>query len=156
MANIVVQFRILISFEVKSVRILFECLVSSGAGWLTVPNRVRVAVRLRPRNAEELQADVDFADCVELQPEVSLKFPLLFLPCHESNLFLWNYCDTTTHLGVNRVSFGLFQLKRLKLRKNNWDCETYQFDEVLTETSSQKRVYEVVAKPVVEVAIFHE
>jgi len=43
------------------------------------------------------------------------------------------------------------QLKRLKLRKNNWDCETYQFDEILTETASQKRVYEVVAKPVVEV-----
>ena len=43
------------------------------------------------------------------------------------------------------------QLKRLKLRKNIWDCETYQFDEVLTETASQKRVYEVVAKPVVEV-----
>ncbi|CAK9870238.1 unnamed protein product [Sphagnum jensenii] len=76
----------------------------------SMPNRVRVAVRLRPRNAEELVSDVDFADCVELQPE----------------------------------------LKRLKLRKNNWDCETYQFDEVLTETSSQKRVYEVVAKPVVE------
>ncbi|BBN07806.1 hypothetical protein MPTK1_4g06510 [Marchantia polymorpha subsp. ruderalis] len=55
-------------------------------------------------------ADMDFADCVELQPE----------------------------------------LKRLKLRKNNWDCETYQFDEILTETASQKRVYEVVAKPVVE------
>jgi hypothetical protein len=35
-----------------------------------VPNRVRVAVRLRPRNAEELVSDVDFADCVELQPEV--------------------------------------------------------------------------------------
>jgi kinesin family protein 5 len=45
------------------------------------------------------------------------------------------------------------QLKRLKLRKNNWDCETYQFDEILTETASQKRVYEVVAKPVVEVLI---
>jgi kinesin family protein 5 len=45
------------------------------------------------------------------------------------------------------------QLKRLKLRKNNWDCETYQFDEILTETASQKRVYEVVAKPVVEVFI---
>jgi kinesin family protein 5 len=27
-------------------------------------------VRLRPRNAEELAADADFADCVELQPEV--------------------------------------------------------------------------------------
>ena len=43
------------------------------------------------------------------------------------------------------------KLKRLKLRKNNWESETYEFDEVLTEFSSQKRVYEVVAKPVVEV-----
>lgn len=75
-----------------------------------VSGRVRVAVRLRPRNAEELVADTDFADCVELQPE----------------------------------------LKRLKLRKNNWDCETYQFDEILTDFSSQKRAYEVVAKPVLE------
>ncbi|KAL0445898.1 UNVERIFIED_CONTAM: Kinesin-like protein KIN-UA [Sesamum latifolium] len=76
----------------------------------TVSRRVRVAVRLRPRNAEEMVADADFADCVELQPE----------------------------------------LKRLKLRKNNWDSDTYEFDEVLTEFASQKRVYEVVAKPVVE------
>ncbi|KAH7669081.1 Plus-end-directed kinesin ATPase protein [Dioscorea alata] len=75
-----------------------------------VPGRVRVAVRLRPRNVEEMEADVDFADCVELLPE----------------------------------------LKRLKLRKNNWDSETYEFDEVLTEFASQKRVYEGVAKPVVE------
>ncbi|KAL9387167.1 hypothetical protein Peur_020291 [Populus x canadensis] len=74
------------------------------------PGRVRVAVRLRPRNEEEMVADADFADCVELQPEV----------------------------------------KRLKLRKNNWDSDTYEFDEVLTEFASQKRVYEVVAKPVVE------
>lgn len=37
---------------------------------LLVPGRVRVAVRLRPRNGEELIADADFADCVELQPEV--------------------------------------------------------------------------------------
>ncbi|KAI3690812.1 hypothetical protein L2E82_49021 [Cichorium intybus] len=29
--------------------------------------RVRVAVRLRPQNAEEMVADADFADCVELQ-----------------------------------------------------------------------------------------
>jgi kinesin family protein 5 len=38
----------------------------------------------------------------------------------------------------------------LKLRRNNWDSDTYQFDEVLTQFASQKRVYEVVAKPVVE------
>lgn len=80
------------------------------AGADGVSGRVRVAVRLRPRNAEELAADADFADCVELQPE----------------------------------------LKRLKLRKNNWESDTYEFDEVLTEYASQKRVYEVVAKPVVE------
>lgn len=47
----------------------------------------------------------------------------------------------------------MLQLKRLKLRKNNWDGETYEFDEVLTEFASQKRVYEVVARPVVEVCI---
>ncbi|KAM7273087.1 hypothetical protein ACFE04_027751 [Oxalis oulophora] len=69
-----------------------------------LPGRVRVAVRLRPRNQEELVSDVDFADC----------------------------------------------LKRLKLRKNNWDSDTYEFDEIFTEYASQKRVYEVVAKPVVE------
>ncbi|KAE9613167.1 putative plus-end-directed kinesin ATPase [Lupinus albus] len=83
---------------------------STAKDHAAVPGRVRVAVRLRPRNAEESVADADFADCVELQPE----------------------------------------LKRLKLRKNNWDADTYQFDEVLTEFASQKRVYEVVARPVVE------
>ncbi|RVW39035.1 Kinesin-like protein KIN-UC [Vitis vinifera] len=72
--------------------------------------RVRVAVRLRPRNADDLLSDADFADCVELQPE----------------------------------------MRRLKLRKNNWSSESYRFDEVFTESASQRRVYEVVAKPVVE------
>lgn len=32
---------------------------------------MRVAVRLRPRTADDLIADADFADCVELQPEVN-------------------------------------------------------------------------------------
>ncbi|KAJ6849918.1 kinesin-like protein KIN-UA [Iris pallida] len=72
--------------------------------------RVRVAIRLRPKNAEDLACDSDFIDCVELQPE----------------------------------------LKRLKLKKNNWSSDSYRFDEVLTETASQRRVYEAVAKPVVE------
>ncbi|KAJ0967303.1 hypothetical protein J5N97_024220 [Dioscorea zingiberensis] len=72
--------------------------------------RVRVAVRLRPKNADDLLSESDFTDCLELQPE----------------------------------------LKRVKLRKNNWSSESYRFDEVLTETASQKRVYEAVAKPVVE------
>lgn len=106
--------------------ILHKCLSSSASSPYGRPNssakralskdggalsgRVRVAVRLRPRNAEELKSDIDFADCVELEPE----------------------------------------LHRLKLRKNNWDSDTFQFDEILTEHASQKRVYEVVAKPVVE------
>ncbi|XP_017695831.1 kinesin-like protein KIN-UA isoform X2 [Phoenix dactylifera] len=72
--------------------------------------RVRVAVRLRPKNAEDFPFDADFTDCVELQPE----------------------------------------LNRLKLRKNNWSSESYKFDEVFTESASQRRVYEAVAKPVVE------
>ncbi|XP_039779932.1 kinesin-like protein KIN-UA isoform X2 [Panicum virgatum] len=72
--------------------------------------RVRVAVRLRPNNSEDLAHGSDFDSCVELQPES----------------------------------------KRLKLKKNNWSCESYKFDEVFSENASQKRVYEVVAKPVVE------
>ncbi|CAN1339449.1 Kinesin-like protein KIN-UC [Linum perenne] len=72
--------------------------------------RVRIAVRVRPRSAEEVRSDADFADCVELQPE----------------------------------------LKRLILRKNSWCAESYKFDELFTETASQRRVYEAVAKPVVE------
>ncbi|KAK8658158.1 hypothetical protein V6N13_036370 [Hibiscus sabdariffa] len=95
-----------------------------------VPGRVRVAVRLRPRNAEESVADADFADCVELQPEMSL-------------------CAFFYRLDLE-VALVEEKLKRLKLRKNNWDTDTYEFDEVLTEFASQKRVYEVVAKPVVE------
>ncbi|ESR45050.1 hypothetical protein CICLE_v10003439mg, partial [Citrus x clementina] len=54
-----------------------------------VPERVRVVVRLQPRNAEETVTDVDFTDYVALQTE----------------------------------------LKRLKLRKNNWNSDTYEFDE---------------------------
>lgn len=55
----------------------------------TVPGRVRVAVRLRPRNAEEMTADADFADCVELQPEVHHFILLaLFLKC-TSIVLLW-------------------------------------------------------------------
>ncbi|XP_047327112.1 kinesin-like protein KIN-UC isoform X2 [Impatiens glandulifera] len=42
------------------------------------------------------------------------------------------------------------ELKRLKLIKNNWNSESYRFDELFSETASQRRVYEVVAKPVVE------
>ncbi|CAL5382528.1 unnamed protein product [Camellia sinensis] len=44
----------------------------------------------------------------------------------------------------------LAEFKRLKLRRNNWDSDTYEFDEVLTKFALQKYVYEVVAKPVIE------
>lgn len=60
-------------------------------------------------------------------------------------------CAAETKFVLIKVSIFLMQLKRLKLRKNNWSSESYRFDEVFTETASQKRVYEVVAKPVVEV-----
>ena len=43
-------------------------------------------------------------------------------------------------------------MRRLKLRKNNWNSESYRFDEVFTESASQRRVYVVLAKPVVEVS----
>ncbi|KAL2902237.1 Kinesin-like protein KIN-UA [Bienertia sinuspersici] len=99
-----------LSSSTSSLRRSSPASLSSAKNQAAVLGRVRVAVRLRPRNGEELVADADFADCVELLPE----------------------------------------LKRLKLCKNNWDSDTYEFDEVLTEFASQKRVYEVVAKPVVE------
>ncbi|KAK6920253.1 Kinesin motor domain [Dillenia turbinata] len=126
-----------------------------------VPGRVRVAIRLRPRNAEEQVADADFADCVELQPEVLLPFIFFiyqFQMFLTASFYTWS---TTLHFDFGSVLFCVMvlyinigflspQLKRLKLRKNNWDSDTYEFDEVLTEFASQKRVYEVVAKPVVE------
>lgn len=48
--------------------------VSSLNVLLADPVRVRVAVRLRPKNSEDLISDADFADCVELQPEVTCSF----------------------------------------------------------------------------------
>ena len=47
--------------------------------------------------------------------------------------------------------FATLQLKRLKLQKNNWDSDTYEFDECLLNLLHKSVVYEVVAKPVVEV-----
>ncbi|KAF3795938.1 Armadillo repeat-containing kinesin-like protein 2 [Nymphaea thermarum] len=41
-----------------------------GISHVTAPGRVRVAVRVRPKNAEELSSEADFADCIELQPEL--------------------------------------------------------------------------------------
>ncbi|KAL2559613.1 Kinesin motor domain-containing protein [Forsythia ovata] len=42
------------------------------------------------------------------------------------------------------------EVKRLKIRKNNWDYDIYKFDEVLIEFAYQKRVYGVESKPEVE------
>jgi hypothetical protein len=67
------------------------------------------------------------------------------LGCHSNKDFFPEFCMDFLNMS------SLMQLKRLKLRKNNWECETYEFDDVLNEFSSQKKVYEVVAKPVVEV-----
>lgn len=111
------------------------------------PGRVRVAVRVRPRNAEDLLSDADFADCVEVQPEVInlyCEFACLFVFFPVFEFVITYEIDLTTSL--------IMQLKKLKLRKNNWNSEFYKFDEVFAESASQKRVYETVAKPVVEVS----
>lgn len=60
----------------------------------SVPGRVRVAVRLRPKNAEESVADADFADCVELQPEVFFFFHLYLL--HMNSEFIYTKLRTWT------------------------------------------------------------
>lgn len=62
----------------------------------SVPGRVRVAVRLRPRNAEEQVADADFADCVELQPEVNIINVIVPFK-HRQNCFL-----------LSSISYGLY------------------------------------------------
>mgnify|MGYP000417976150 CR=1 FL=1 len=119
----------------------------------TVSGRVRVTVRLRPQNADELIADADFGNYVELMPEVC------FFCCIELDIHIAYPMRSALKI-ISRIfpkieqrtTLFMLQLKRLKLRKNNWDSETFQFDDVLTEFASQKRVYEVVAKPVVEVS----
>ena len=58
--------------------------------------RVRVAVRVRPRNAEDLLSDADFADCVELQPEVI--FNIITKLYHENLIYSsisWSFCFLT-------------------------------------------------------------
>lgn len=53
--------------------------------------RVRVAVRLRPRNAEEIRSDADYAECVELEPEVilnQLKFWNIVFSL-DSEMYVW-------------------------------------------------------------------
>lgn len=61
-----------------------------------------------------------------------------------------NFVVCLDHL-LNEIVNHLFVAEEADLRKNSWSSETYKFDEVLTDSASQKRVYEVVAKPVVEV-----
>ncbi|GJS43235.1 kinesin-like protein KIN-UB [Tanacetum coccineum] len=56
------------------------------------------------------------------------------------------------HLSSNalpEVVVGI-HLKWLQLCRNNWDSDTFEFDEVLIEFASQKRIYKAVAQPVVE------
>ncbi|KAH9792414.1 hypothetical protein KPL71_004109 [Citrus sinensis] len=62
----------------------------------------------------------------------------------------WNVEETITYANFADCVELQTELKRLKLRKNNWNSDTYEFDELFTESTSQKCVYEVIAKPVVE------
>ena len=62
-----------------------------------VLGRVRVAVRLRPRNSEELVSDADFADCVELQPEVYI--------CTHINVLIYIYSFNTKLYGSQVIPY---------------------------------------------------
>ncbi|GHP09496.1 hypothetical protein PPROV_000823100 [Pycnococcus provasolii] len=42
------------------------------------------------------------------------------------------------------------EMSRVVLRKSQWEADAYNFDSVFAETSSQARVYETLARPVVE------
>jgi len=42
---------------------------------------------------------------------------------------------------------------RLELKKNNWSCESYKFDDVFNENARHKLVYEAVAEPVLEASL---
>lgn len=67
-------------------------------------------------------------------------------------LFFFFSLAVQNHIVNQKMPFFM-QLKKLKLRRNNWSAEYYRFDEVFADSASQKRIYEVVAKPVVEVSI---
>lgn len=42
------------------------------------------------------------------------------------------------------------ETNRILLRRSQWDGESYQFDQAYPPHTSQKRIYELVAAPVVE------
>ena len=95
-----------------------------------------------------------------LRFHVFLSFFFVFLYHHSNSFSPWLSISLVfivnqsfDVLNIYFLNSYCVQLKRLKLRKNSWECDTFQFDEILNETASQKRVYEVVAKPVVEVSI---
>ncbi|TQD82331.1 hypothetical protein C1H46_032104 [Malus baccata] len=57
----------------EAVKMFDEFLQSNVFLWSVTKERVRVAVRLRPRNLEDRISDSDFADSVELQPELYME-----------------------------------------------------------------------------------
>lgn len=72
-----------------------------------------MAVRLRPRNAEERLADADFADCVELQPEVLsvllcffFFFVVVFQTCRHYLIFGFKFAFAKVVLVIIYDLFG--------------------------------------------------
>jgi hypothetical protein len=47
------------------------------------------------------------------------------------------------------------EIKRVTLKKNHWETDSFFYDTVLPDHSSQKKVYETVTQPVVEVRKGH-
>lgn len=71
------QFFIVVASGEPNLKYINSCVLIRFDVCVIESERVRVAVRIRPRNSDDL-SDMDYADCVELQPEVSI-YSLLML-----------------------------------------------------------------------------
>ncbi|KAF6144178.1 hypothetical protein GIB67_004851 [Kingdonia uniflora] len=114
----------------------------------------------RAEDPEEAEA-ISVIRGIEAAYNLGLARVLLLTDCQRLFIFpLFTCCFDCASMERNRgdlnASFysnmiGDFEkLKRLKLRNNNWNSESFKFEEVFNENASQRRVHDGVAKPVVE------
>lgn len=96
--------------------------------FITDPGRVRVTVRLRPKNAEDLLLDADFADCVELQPEVIYMCKRKFKN-KKRIIFM-----------LVKLGYAWFQLKFISLLKDQLSLSNHMYIIKLLPSSTYRNV----------------